>query len=287
MQQERTSTLTILQNRAKLISGSTLKIIAMLAMLIDHFGAVLVYGCFYRGIFFFGLDAEGSILLYKTCRFIGRSSFPLYAFLLVEGFLHTHSKLRYSLRLFLFAVISEIPYDLALNSDAMPDSLNLLAIFEANRADFLSGNNVFFTLSAGLVTLWACDALYHRLYDVLHCDSPVSDKAMTLRFISCLIPLTAGFVLGYLLKGDYKGWGVALFVLLYFLHAYPLPAAGLGYGLIASAMENEYKTFPGFILTLFYNGKRGITGKGFKWFCYLFYPVHLSVLVLIRVWMLR
>ena len=93
------------------ISGSWLKIFAVFAMTIDH-----IAGRFIRGT---SLDvtiltiANHSISLYNLSRSIGRMAFVIFGFLLVEGFIHTHSKYKYGRNLLLFAIISEIPWDLS------------------------------------------------------------------------------------------------------------------------------------------------------------------------------
>ena len=99
-----------------------LKCIAILTMFIDHMGAV-----FFPGELMF--------------RYIGRIAFPIFAFLLVEGYFHTRDVRRYMLRLGLFAVISEIPYDLAFRETILE--------FEHQ--------NVFFTLFIGVAMMYALE----------------------------------------------------------------------------------------------------------------------------------
>lgn len=89
----------------KIFSSAALKYIAMLTMLIDHIGA--------SGLIFKLFDTSLSIRLYYFSRIIGRISFPIYLFLLVEGFVHTKDIKKYIIRLALFALISEIPFDMA------------------------------------------------------------------------------------------------------------------------------------------------------------------------------
>ena len=95
-----------------------LKMIAITTMLIDHVGAVL-------------------LPQYPILRIIGRIAFPIFCFLLVEGFMHTHDVIRYMTRIGLFALISEIPFDL---------------LFYGRILDG-THQNVFFTLFIGLVML--------------------------------------------------------------------------------------------------------------------------------------
>ena len=100
-------------------SGTALKTIACITMLVDHIGA----SCIEAGILTPGLDAgtlSQDILsaypLYRldmVLRFTGRLAFPLFCFLLVEGFVHTHNVKGYLGRLVLFGLLSEVPFDLA------------------------------------------------------------------------------------------------------------------------------------------------------------------------------
>ena len=103
-----------------------IKIIAILSMCVDHVGAVL----FPQYIIF---------------RIIGRLAFPLFAFLLVEGFIHTKNLKKYALRLGVFAFISEIPFDLA---------------FSGKPFDF-SHQNIFFTLFLALLFMIVATKVYH------------------------------------------------------------------------------------------------------------------------------
>ena len=114
------------------LTGGALKWIALLSMLIDHFAAVFYVGSFLAGA---PLFSRG---LYYVLRCIGRLAFPLYAFLLAEGFRHTRSVEKYLLRLLLFGLLSEIPFDLAFRRTWM-------------HWDY---QNVYFTLFLGLLAVW-------------------------------------------------------------------------------------------------------------------------------------
>ena len=100
-----------------MISGSWLKVIAMLSMLIDH--TAYYYGC-------------NTPYLYELMRTVGRIAFPTFAFLLAEGFVHTRNRQKYLTSMFAFALLSEIPWML-LNHDG--------------------SHNVMFTLLAGIIGL--------------------------------------------------------------------------------------------------------------------------------------
>ena len=93
------------------LSGSTLKIIAIIAMAIDHFAAsIILYGILMQEHpAFLGHPISMAIPwwnIYQVMRFIGRIGFPIFCFLLIEGFFHTSSKKKYAIRLFLFALLS-------------------------------------------------------------------------------------------------------------------------------------------------------------------------------------
>ena len=132
------------------LSGSTLKIIAVVTMLIDHIGAaILARMMMVNGLG--GIDQSDTTAVmqwysnnttlfqvYQVMRSIGRIAFPIFCFLLVEGFEHTHDRKKYALRLGLFALISEIPFDLAFSSEVLE----------------FQYQNVFFTLFIGMLTMW-------------------------------------------------------------------------------------------------------------------------------------
>ena len=127
------------------LSGSTLKLIAIITMLIDHIGAAVIARLLIAG--------QGSEMLYKiyyAMRAVGRVAFPIFCFLLVEGFFYTGSRKKYALRLFGFALLSEIPFDLA---------------FSGKILEF-GYQNVFFTLLV-IITFGGMGAAYllHTDYD--------------------------------------------------------------------------------------------------------------------------
>lgn len=223
------------------LTGSTLKIIAMITMLIDHIGAAVLT----RMIYSTGDMAVYDI--YMILRKIGRISFPIFCFLLVEGFVHTSDKKKYAIRLGIFALLSEVPFDLAFQSQVIG--------FEYQ--------NVFFTLLLGLLAMIGCQYIEEKY--------PV--RNMQVIFMELL---TIGVCMGAaeLLKTDYGASGIGCIILLYILRGrqfYPLLAGWILY------LDNWTAIF-GFLLTLFYNGKRGIS---LKYAFYLFYPVHLLVLYMV------
>ena len=82
------------------LSGSSLKVIAIVSMTIDHLGLYMLGGD----------DPASASVTYHLMRMVGRLAFPIFAFLLVEGYVHTHNIRRYIMNLLVAAVISDIPW---------------------------------------------------------------------------------------------------------------------------------------------------------------------------------
>lgn len=240
------------------LTGAHLKWIAILTMLIDHIGAALlelgllpkIADAVLAGNSFQYLVADYHFWyrIDDVLRAIGRLAFPLFCFLLVEGFLHTKNSKKYALRLGLFALISEIPFDLAFNG----------SLLEA------SYQNVFFTLLIGLLVL----------IGLKYFEETLPPHFSWLRF---LVALT-GILFAVFLRTDYDAFGIMLIVLLYeFRNLKTLRC-------IAGAILMLFNSTTGclaFLLIWFYNGERGKQLP--KYFFYLFYPAHLMVLFLVRI----
>lgn len=230
------------------LSGSALKWIAIVTMLIDHIGATLVWNWYLEC---FSPAAAG---VYALMRIVGRAAFPVFCFLLVEGFCHTGSRKNYAIRLGLFCLIAELPFD--------------LAVWE--EVPCWTGQNVFFTLLLGFLTIWCSEMMAERT--LWH--PALITGAMVLLF---------GRAAEYL-QTDYGFFGVLLIGALYL--GRKLDADGGKLRLLLGSLailwycwsyNNWVEIFAvvGLGLTMLYNGRRG---NGPKWFFYWFYPLHLSVL---------
>ena len=204
-----------------------LKIIAVITMFIDHSGAVL----FPHAIWM---------------RYVGRLSFPIYCFLIVEGYIHTHDIKKYLIRIGVFALISEIPFDLAFHSTLFyPDY-----------------QNVDFTLFFGLLALVLIDCFSGQIFWQI-----ISTASM------CLAASE--------LQTDYRFIGVLLIVIMYlFRKEHAMRFASSGFVLIPFSNAIEGFGLLAFLPISFYNGKRG----RHKWqmFFYIFYPAHLLFLAFVR-----
>lgn len=209
----------------KVLNGTMLKIIALVTMMIDHIGA----GIIEPGIIMLAEKTSWDHVLSlpnyafwfrvdTVLRLIGRVSFPIFCFLLVEGFLHTRSVKKYALRLLAFAFISEIPYDLA---------------FRSAWFDF-SNQNVFFTLFLGLAAL-------------------IGIKKFEESFWKQAVVIVACCGSAMLLSTDYGAFGVFFVVLLYLLRYNPRMQTILG----SAALLWEPTAALSFIPIRMYNGTRG------------------------------
>ncbi len=220
-------------------SGTTLKFIACVTMLIDHIGASCIETQYTMAKYI----PATLICFDSVLRLIGRLAFPIFCFLLVEGFQHTHDVKKYIRRLLLFGVVSEIPFD--------------MAFF---RTPFYWGHqNVDWTLAIGVIAMAAMQHFQNEKGD-LTWKSGVA--AMVCIFAAELA------------KTDYGAIGVALIVALYLTRNSRKQQCVVG----AVMMLFELTAPLAFLLVWHYNGQRGCCPKWAKWAFYLFYPVHLVVL---------
>lgn len=257
-----------LQVKKKGLSGSTLKLVAIITMFIDHFAAV-IFDRYLISAGFIYLNQETILLpenrslliLYGVdmiMRLIGRLGFPLFCFLLIEGYYHTRSKVKYGMRLAMFALISEIPFDLGFNSHVLE----------------FTYQNVFFTLFFGFLTVWGIDAFCTWV------GKKIQGKIRFVPYILGTVVITAaGAVIVELLKTDYASTGVITIVLMYLLHQ-KSHAGSMALGCLALtvSMPIEFTCFATVPLAAKYNGTRGLK---LKYFFYLFYPVHILLLAIV------
>ncbi|MBQ9984244.1 MAG: hypothetical protein IJP29_06600 [Lachnospiraceae bacterium] len=211
------------------MNSFTLKMIAIITMVIDHVGYIIF--------------PELTIL-----RYIGRVSFPIFCFLIVEGFFHTRSHLNYLIRLIVFALLSEVPFDLAFH----------------NTPFYWESQNVFVTLALGLFAIFCLEELNNRKIFIL--------------------PLILIGVFALLSHCDYGIGGVLLICIFYLTKQTPW----VRFFLVASVLYIFYNTTElyGLIAMIpitFYDGKRGPAAK---MIFYWFYPLHLLLLFAIHYFLL-
>ena len=198
-----------------------LKCIAIVSMALDHTGAVLY---------------PSQIWL----RCLGRSAFPIFCFLIVEGFFHTHDVRRYMGRLGVFALISEIPYDLAFRGVPLE----------------YDHQNVFFTLLIGIGMM----VLLER------------NREWPVKAVILLLAMW----LAVLIRSDYNFRGILLIFVFYIFHEsrWLAVTAGGFWNFLYQGVIQKYGVLSVLPLAL-YNGERG---RKMKYFFYIFYPVHLLLL---------
>ena len=183
---------------------------------------------------------------------LGRIAFPLFAFFLVEGFFKTGNRKKYLASLLIFGIISEIPFDMALSG----------VFFEPN------SNNIMFTLALMLITIWTIDILKEKMQNMSkYIWYPVS---FVIVGIMCIISMVTGL--------DYEYHAIMIGYLFYIFYNKRVFAIFLGY----LAIFKEVWSLLGFSLILTYNRKRG---KQNKLFNYCFYPVHLLILGILRIYL--
>lgn len=239
------------------MTSNVLKLIACITMLCDHIG--------------YQMQAY-NIGSYETANFLrifGRISFPIFAFLIAEGFKHTKNVTKYALRLFVAGLISEIPYNLCFHKS------------------FVFGNslNVMFTFFISLVAL-------------IFADMCIKASKKEVRFLFA-VPILSACYFAEVLGTDYGFWGVLLVFLFYLsdsdsqirkkLLALPVlllfSARSVVFNYIDGNVISNWDEIQLFALLscvpiLFYNGKsgRGRLKSAKKYLFYLFYPAHLIVL---------
>lgn len=221
------------------INGAQLKYIAFASMFIDHFNKAIITPF---------LTGTGPMVIITTIfDILGRIAFPIFAFMVVEGFFKTKSQWKYLRNLLIFAVISEIPYDM----------------FQS--AEFVNtwSQNILWGLALGLFTIMVID----RLKDYIK-------KRSLWIFVSLLIVALSSLG-SMLISSDYEYYAIIIIYLYYLFYDKRLVASGLGYLVIIK----EIYAILGFATVLLYNGEKGKQNKIFN---YLFYPVHLLIFGIIR-----
>ena len=219
--------------KMRVLDGTALKLIAMLSMVLDHVG-------------------DNFFPEQLWMRVLGRIAMPIFAFCVAEGFCHTHDRMKYLRRLFVFGLVSEIPFDLV----------------TAGKVLEFSHQNIMFTF------FWAILGLL--------CFEKVLGSMKKGR-----VPLAAAVLLFFLagsllLRLDYNMLALALIFIFYLLRQKALWIRTCAAAAAHAALRNVgiyWFGLLGFVPILLYNGQRG---RGLKWLFYVFYPGHLLLIWLIR-----
>ena len=239
------------QKGLKCLNATHLKLIAMACMLLDHLWATLIDGN-----------------LWMTC--VGRIAFPIFAFQVAEGYAHTKNFKRYLLRMFLFALAAEIPY-------------NLMA---GGWWFHPLGQNVMFTFCLALLLI--------RLID------RARTKHWVLGIVTAIACVLLGYLSGFLTFVDYYGYGILMVLVFWlfcnvkfgqfiqlaamiYINCVMIGGLHLEFSLFGQPLSFPTQGFAvlALIPIFLYNGQRGIQSKAFQYTVYAFYPVHMLILWLI------
>lgn len=235
-----------------------LKLIACATMFIDHFTEIFIPQMGRLSHHAYG----GISSVYLAGRLIGRIAFPIYCFLLVEGFFRTRDRRKYMARMAVFALISEFPFDLAFQVTGKQIRIR----------ELFSYQNVMITLLLGLVLMY--------LYEW------IKMKYLMQPLIFNTLGVMAIVGIGYAaqcLKTDY-GMGGILLIMVFYLFRGKKIWIFVGSALVFVFFVNilELAGLFAFIPIFLYNGERG---PRIKYAFYAFYPLHLLVLGGIGYWM--
>lgn len=226
--------------KVQFLDGTMLKLIAMVSMVFDHVGDI-----FYPGLMW--------------PRMIGRLAMPIFSFCIAEGYAHTRDKKKYLLRMGIFALVSEIPFDLAFDG-----------------AVGLSHQNIMLSFFLSILALMLFDRIRGE-------KAPDAKQVSAGKTVLGILSVAAMAVLAFLLRADYTFFAVIAVFLFYALRQkHPLLRSGVGVAFLALTRTLGYYCATGFsfISLALYNGKKG---RGLKWLFYLFYPGHLLLLWLLGI----
>ena len=231
--------------RYRVLNGFHLKLIAVCTMFIDHMGDTLFPG-----------------VMWLRC--IGRVAFPIFCFLIAEGCVHTHDRKKYALRLLVFALLSEIPFNLMTGR----------AVW--NPYD----QNVLWTLLLGAAVCWIMDGVLKRR------TAPA--------FVLIGAARVAAVWLLEVFCTDYGGWGMLLVAMFYGVRRAPYgqaakmaaQAVGLAFFCIGvmGGVTIELWALTALVPIWLYNGQRGFSHKAVQYGFYAFYPLHILILSLIALY---
>lgn len=235
------------------ISAAFLKNFALITMFIDHLTC-----CFLE----VARGSDGASLMYHIPygvtldiigRGIGRSAFPIFSFMIAEGYIHTSSRVKYLTRLILFGLVSWIPFKL---------------LFFPYSESWLHTDTMF-TLALGLCAIWGIDTIRDRARQISRVIPAILSVAVVI-----VCAAAADFI-----HSDYGGAGVITVVIFYLLRTVRPVACLSAWAWLSVYNNSEILSAPGVLLINCYTGERG---RQNKYFFYIFYPGHLLVLYLIR-----
>lgn len=225
-------------DKLAVLSGSTLKLIACISMLSDHLAKFWFYRFTWANVVWFSVAGK-SLSMLQIMQMFGRFAFPIFVFLLIEGFEHTGNRKKYGISLMVLAILSEIPFNL-MSGNAL--------LFEKQ--------NVMFTLLLGYLAM--CSLEYFKGKPIIN-----------------IVLLLVMFLVSRFMHADYQTAGFIFILLMYGLRKERVVQC-IASPIILSM---KLMVFLSLLLTCMYNGKRGFVKTPFLKYCfYAFYPVHMLLI---------
>ena len=234
----------------KVLNRDAIKYIAMLTMLLNHIAHIFL--------------TPGTVL-YEVFEDVGYFAAPVMCFFLVEGYAYTRSRMKYGRRLLIFAIVSQVPYELAFHYGNLNMIYTLLCCFlilvamENIKKPMVRSVVCILLTLASAVGDWS---LLAAIYTMLYYNSRGSAKKTAISYgiaYALFVPFQIQNYM-YEVKGDWTLYAIGHGLL-------------SGAGIIAAAV----------VVLVFYNGERAKRGRDFsKWFFYIFYPAHLMILYFIK-----
>ena len=277
------------------VNAFPIRMLAVVFMIVDHFAAALVGTAILPKL----IDPtlvyrQDWLMFYHVLRDFGRFTFPIFCFFICEGVRHTGNVKKYAIRLLIFGLISEIPFDMAIKG----------GFFNFSRS------NTFFTLLLGMLMLYVIEQSFTRRISGQGEDAkplfPLGrnagdaragrDLSLPTRLDALIVVVVTGacFLAAWLIKSDYSVKGMALILAMYIceelgrripgrmLFGQHLFTALSGVCFIILEAHTWVISIPAvlmFFLIVSYNGERG---RKLKWFFYFVYPIHLLVFGVLR-----
>lgn len=295
------------------LTAQAIKVVAMISMLLDHIG----YSVIIR-LPDMADTTSATYSIYSILRCLGRPAFPIFCFMLVEGIMHTRSPLKYAARMLVFALVSEIPFDLAFYGNPL----------------WNNHQNVYWTLMLGVLMLWAFKVLDEKgtgpvpkpllrilpliilpAYAVWRTRDALTRKINTSLFLPVVLYVAAGVLtliivfifinyiyrkysertalilcadliilsvtalIADLCKTDYKSAGIIAIAAMYMYRKNDVERIISG-GIVLTLLSHPIEIASILALPFIsnYNHERG---RGIKFLFYVFYPLHLLILYLI------
>lgn len=283
------------RERVSGLSGNALKVIAIILMIIDHFGSVF---------------CTPGTELYAVTRLIGRLSFPIFAFLIVEGFLHTRNVWKYILSLLIFAVISEVLFDLMASGTVFNihyqnvlftfavSVLMLKIISYTETKKICNKMHIFvvtFAYALAFMTVTVCmyksfpakgiekdnfiilgAGILGIIFMIIHLYRVGYEITVKRGYVLLTVSVTV--LISIYLNFDYSWAGVLAILLMYKLRGDTMLAYFIACTFLFLMNRSEVTSYLGYIFINMYNGTRG---KGNKYLFYLSYPLHILILLII------